>query len=112
MNPKAIQVYRYLLKVQRTCFKGDLPTLKAAHLKTRSEFELYRNETNEDTINKSIQYAKEVAKILERNVVQAVKSKEGASYKLNLNEGHEINDNDTIRQKKTNNRQVKKCCSS
>ncbi|KAJ9059320.1 Complex III assembly factor lyrm7, variant 3 [Entomophthora muscae] len=72
VNLRAIRVYRFLLKTQRKCFKGDQLMINAAQNKTRSEFELFRLETKQDVIDKSLAYGLEVARVIEQNVAQAI----------------------------------------
>ncbi|ORX89772.1 hypothetical protein K493DRAFT_318432 [Basidiobolus meristosporus CBS 931.73] len=103
MNNLRVEVlgaYKMLLRSQRRAFKGDTQALTAAYAKTRQEFMNSHEETDEKVIKEKIDLAKQVATLLHHNIVQGVK-KENEVYKLNLDQEHEINDNDSIRVKRS-----------
>ncbi|CAO3564887.1 unnamed protein product [Mortierella alpina] len=96
---QVLGAYRNLLKAQRQTFKGDWETLAAARLKTYTEFDTKRNETDETKIKEQLELANQVASLLRHNLAQAVQV-EGKDdiYSLKLNKDHELGDNETLRQ--------------
>ncbi|KAF9926753.1 hypothetical protein BGZ75_007447 [Mortierella antarctica] len=96
---QVLGAYRNLLKAQRQTFKGDWETLAAARLKTYTEFDIKRNETDEAKIKEQLELANQVASLLRHNLAQAVQV-EGKDdiYSLKLNKDHELGDNETLRQ--------------
>ncbi|KAK9667494.1 hypothetical protein K7432_017782 [Basidiobolus ranarum] len=106
---EVLGAYRQLLQSQRRAFKGDVQALTAAHQKTRQEFMNSRDDTDSKTIHEKIALAKQVATLLHRNIVQGVQ-KENQVYKLQLDQEHEINDNDTINGFKRINKHSGGCC--
>ncbi|KAF9559194.1 hypothetical protein EC968_006673 [Mortierella alpina] len=98
---QVLGAYRNLLKAQRQTFKGDWETLTAdaARLKTYTEFDTKRNETDETKIKEQLELANQVASLLRHNLAQAVQV-EGKDdiYSLKLNKDHELGDNETLRQ--------------
>ncbi|KAF9170006.1 hypothetical protein BGX21_008863 [Mortierella sp. AD011] len=93
---QVLGAYRNLLKAQRQTFKGDWNTLAAARQKTYTEFDSKRNETDETKIKEQLELANQVASLLRHNLAQAVKVE--GSEALQLNEDHELGDNETLRQ--------------
>ncbi|CAO3564888.1 unnamed protein product [Mortierella alpina] len=74
-------------------------TFLAARLKTYTEFDTKRNETDETKIKEQLELANQVASLLRHNLAQAVQV-EGKDdiYSLKLNKDHELGDNETLRQ--------------
>ncbi|KAG0200686.1 hypothetical protein BGX28_006317 [Mortierella sp. GBA30] len=96
---QVLGAYRNLLRAQKQTFKGDWNTLAAARLKTYTEFDTKRNETDEAKIKEQLELANQVASLLRHNLAQAVQI-EGKEdiYSLKLNKDHELGDNETLRQ--------------
>ncbi|KAF9289003.1 Mitochondrial zinc maintenance protein 1, mitochondrial [Mortierella alpina] len=96
---QVLGAYRNLLKAQRQTFKGDSNMLAAARLKTHSEFDAKRNETDETEIKKQLEHANQVASLIRHNLAQAVQLEDKDDiYSLKLNKDHELGDNETLRQ--------------
>ena len=70
------RAYRELLKVQRSLFSGDLPSLAAARLETRTQF-LDHADAKPDEVPELVQDACNTAGFLNANIAQTVRNDEG-----------------------------------
>ncbi|KAG0028782.1 hypothetical protein BGZ81_004430 [Podila clonocystis] len=95
---QVLGAYRNLLKAQKQTFKGDWNTLAAARQRTYTEFDLKRNETDDEKIKEQLELANQVASLLRHNLAQAVQVEDTDVYSLKLNKDHELGDNETLRQ--------------
>ncbi|KAI9034378.1 hypothetical protein DFJ74DRAFT_649330 [Hyaloraphidium curvatum] len=94
LRSRVIHTYRILLKAQSEVFAGDAATLVAGRIKTREAFLKNRELNDEAQISKLLSEAEEMAFLLRRNVVQAVKVNED-TYRLNLDPSrHELRNNE------------------
>lgn len=97
MTKAALLVYRSALRATRTAFNGDNKMLLASRQKIREGYELNRNLTDKEEINKAVKDLDEVAKFLVKNIVQAEKQ-ENDRYFLKFHKKTELGDNSTIKQ--------------
>ncbi|KZT73996.1 hypothetical protein DAEQUDRAFT_720839 [Daedalea quercina L-15889] len=99
----ARSAYRALLRASSATFKGDADTRNAFRLKMRNETLACPPSASSKQLEEKINLAREIADVLLRNVVQAVKSDECSGpqiherFKLRITEHTELGSNDTIK---------------
>ena len=64
--------YAGLLRVQRSCFQGDVVMKQGAALETRKQFEAHRNECDPEEIQELLDNAIDLASFLKHNMVMIV----------------------------------------
>jgi complex III assembly factor LYRM7 len=97
---KAISLYKKLLKSTRNTFANDFERIAKVSQHIRNQFELHRNETDQEKIHELLKIGNQVETIVRKNVVQAwQKPNDPSTYVLNLTPEKEINDNATIKTK-------------
>jgi complex III assembly factor LYRM7 len=86
-----VNAFRIVHRAAKKAFDGDIKTLTAAKLKINEEFrkDLKENEK----LEAKLKTAEEVAKILDKQVVQLVKESESDKYKMNLRKETHFDDN-------------------
>lgn len=89
---KAIRSYRGLVRAARLAFQGDAEALVASQHRIRTEFAAPVADRAE--LLKRVQMAKDVAHILQCNVVQGVQNEKG-NYRLDIRKSTELGDNDS-----------------
>jgi hypothetical protein len=89
-NP-VLKCYRDLLKAQQFVFKGDTHTLDLARQQTRK---MFMKQVEKEEVKQLVAQGHEMAQLLRRNVVQAVKVQDNR-YRITLDPNvHEMGDND------------------
>ncbi|CCM03690.1 uncharacterized protein FIBRA_05835 [Fibroporia radiculosa] len=95
--------YRDVLRASASTFTGDLHVRTAFRLKIRNEVLTYPPPADPKQCEEKIRLTKEIADVLRKNVVQAVKveSTDGPEaierFKMRITEHTELGDNDTIK---------------
>lgn len=89
---KAIRSYRSLVRAARLAFRGDAQALIASQQRIRTEYAAPVADRAE--LLKRVQMAKDVAHILQCNVVQGIQNEKG-NYKLDIRNSTELGDNDS-----------------
>ncbi|CAG8487656.1 7695_t:CDS:2 [Paraglomus brasilianum] len=93
LRQAVLHAYRNLLKTQKQTFRGDEQLIQVGRLKTREEFIKHKDETDISKIEEYIKNADDTAVFLKKNVVQAELIDPNGTYKLHLNEHHELGTN-------------------
>lgn len=82
-----LNTYKSLHRTILRVFEGDKDTIQAAKVKAKEEFRKNANETDSGKIDDLLKVAKDVEKVLQKQVVQAVKNETG-TYQLKLKPDH------------------------
>jgi hypothetical protein len=85
------KVYRDLLQSARVAFKNDIITFCAFRSKVRDEF---LKERSEDEIGKCLEEAKIVSQILRHNIIQGEMEDGSNTFKMKVEERHQMGEND------------------
>ncbi|TFK42986.1 RF-1 domain-containing protein [Crucibulum laeve] len=103
LRASARSAYRNLYRAASNTFSGDELVLKAFRQKMRTDALNAQTATEPETYQQHIQLGREIADILRRNVVQAVKvpepeSAEGSeTWRVRITKDTELGDNDSIK---------------
>lgn len=86
-----VSAFKIIHRAAKKAFDGDIKTLTAARLKINEEFK--KNLGENENLESKLKTAEEVAKVLEKQVVQLVKESESENYTLNLRKETHFEDN-------------------
>ncbi|THH09358.1 hypothetical protein EW145_g2065 [Phellinidium pouzarii] len=132
LRASACATYRALFRAAAYTFKGDDHVLNAFRQKVRTEFHEGRSQSDPTAYAARVQFGREVADVLRRNVVQGVKVEQANStpsqdrsmvldghgvWRLRITEHTELGSNESIKSRPSPSRMRKlgkgqPCCSS
>uniref|UniRef100_G3MSL4 Complex III assembly factor LYRM7 n=2 Tax=Amblyomma TaxID=6942 RepID=G3MSL4_AMBMU len=94
--------YKSLHRVILEVFQGDPDTIRAAKSRVKEEYVKNLNETDSSKIQELLKTAKDVEKVLQTDVIRAVRNEAG-HYEVQL-KPHHLQDNATCNTNETNDR--------
>lgn len=94
-----VNSYKSLHRVVLQVFQGDPDTIRAAKSRVKEEYVKNLNETDPSKIRELLKTAEDVEKVLQTDVIRAVKNEKG-HYEVQL-KPHHLQDNATCSTKET-----------
>uniref|UniRef100_A0A023FPA3 Complex III assembly factor LYRM7 n=1 Tax=Amblyomma cajennense TaxID=34607 RepID=A0A023FPA3_AMBCJ len=91
--------YKSLHRVILQVFQGDPDTIRAARSRVKEEYVKNLNETDSSKIQELLKTAKDVEKVLQTDVIRAVRNEKG-NYEVQL-KPHHLQDNATCNTNET-----------